>query len=87
MASYMLQSLKYRRFQIVGWPHNLQLPISAATVDAISFKARIPMKDLIKSWYSYRLLSSMYVGSTSGSSPATRLQFVEAPQHCKLSSY
>jgi hypothetical protein len=89
MARYMLQSLSYHRFQIVGWPHTLRLPNSAAMADAISWKAQISMKELIKSWYSYRLLSAIYVGcaGSSPSSPALRLQFVRAPQHSRLLSY
>ena len=89
MASYMLQSLSYDRFQILGWPYDLRLPNSAAMVDAISFKAQIPMKEVIKSWYSYRLLSGIYVGRAGSgpSSPAVRLQFVKVPQHGGLLGY
>src|SRR5260370_21602546 len=63
MAGFMLTSLSYQQFQIVGWPAGLGLPQNAITVDAINVSSSPLMKDTIRTWPSYHLIHAMYVGT------------------------
>jgi hypothetical protein len=67
MASYMLQSSAYYRFRIVGWPHRLHWPQSAGAADAIRFSSDMAPSKTVESWFAFRLLDAMYVGSGEGS--------------------
>jgi hypothetical protein len=71
VAKYMLDSIHYHRFRIVGWPADLDLPDSVNRVDAISLPGPVkskPRLHAIQHWYSYRLLYSMYAGVIFGKS-------------------
>jgi hypothetical protein len=78
VAKYMVGSGHYRRFKIVGWPADLRLPESVQTVDAIAFPSSAQPRvvaQVIKKWYAYRLVYSIYAGAPCGSDSRKLMQF------------
>lgn len=78
MAKYMVGSGHYRRFKIVGWPADLQLPQSIQTVDAIAFPSSAQPRTIaqvMRKCYAYCLVYAIYAGAPCGDDSRTLMQF------------
>jgi hypothetical protein len=64
LASFMLQSAHYYRFQIIGWPPTFDYPDSVTAMDFAPKNLQRSKKDTIQKWDSYHLIYAMYVGTT-----------------------